>query len=387
MTLETVAYIKEHGLNKLLEDFKLKTSETDNKVLIKYDQIESNYAYEIVRECRGLILEKDTWKIMSFPFKKFFNIQEGHAPKIDWSTAHVLEKVDGTFIHLYWDWNKEEWCVGTTGTPEGDGPVNMRTNFTFKQLFWETVGNKYPEFITNKLGKHLVYMFELTSPYNTVVKQHTEPALTLLGVRNRDTLEEFPFRWVIKESIIIGIPVVKLFPLLQPRGVAELTKTFDGMPYSEEGYVVLDVYMNRVKVKNPAYVAVHHLKDRMNSYNIMEIIKTNEVDEFNATFPERTEEVMFLKRCYDDLTQRLIKMWDIIKTEVPSDYEDKGQVKTYAALVSDVRDFNPWSKGFYHVFYGLGNGRVESIQQYLKDYDNRKLYLEFTEKEIWNINR
>lgn len=67
--LEIVKYIKEHGLNKTLSDFKLKMKEYDKKVLIKYDQIASPMGEKIVQEARGLILEKDTWKVMSLPFK------------------------------------------------------------------------------------------------------------------------------------------------------------------------------------------------------------------------------------------------------------------------------------------------------------------------------
>jgi hypothetical protein len=37
-----------------------------------------------------LILELDTWKVMSLAFKKFFK-EEGNAHKIDWNTAKVLE--------------------------------------------------------------------------------------------------------------------------------------------------------------------------------------------------------------------------------------------------------------------------------------------------------
>jgi hypothetical protein len=49
--------------------------------------------YGITRNARmsWLILELDTWKVMSLAFKKFFNSEEGNAHKIDWNTAKVLE--------------------------------------------------------------------------------------------------------------------------------------------------------------------------------------------------------------------------------------------------------------------------------------------------------
>lgn len=68
--LKVIEYIKENGLEKTLADFKLKSRDYDNKVLIKYDQIESSMGEAIVQECRGLILEKGTWNIMSLSFFK-----------------------------------------------------------------------------------------------------------------------------------------------------------------------------------------------------------------------------------------------------------------------------------------------------------------------------
>jgi len=101
--LAIVKYIKLHGLAKAIEKFKLKINVHENKILLKYKQLESPMAFEETQDCRGLILERDTWKVMSLAFRKFFNHEEGHAAKIDWNTAKILEKVDGTLIQLYWD--------------------------------------------------------------------------------------------------------------------------------------------------------------------------------------------------------------------------------------------------------------------------------------------
>ena len=98
--LSIITYIKEHGLEKTLVDFKLKSRDYDKKVLIKYDQIASSMGLSEVQDARGLILEKDTWKIMCLSFRKFFNNSEGHAARIDWDSAHVLEKCDGTMIQI-----------------------------------------------------------------------------------------------------------------------------------------------------------------------------------------------------------------------------------------------------------------------------------------------
>ena len=127
MELAIVKYIKKYGLAKAIADFKLKTNVCEHKILLKYDQLESPMGCEEVQDCRGLILERDTWKVMSLAFRKFFNNEEGHAARINWETAKILEKVDGSMMQLYWDWHKGKWCVGTTGTPEADGEVNNKS--------------------------------------------------------------------------------------------------------------------------------------------------------------------------------------------------------------------------------------------------------------------
>src|SRR5207344_2144611 len=104
-----------------------------DKILLKYDQLVSPtlMALPEMQDCRGLILEKDTWNLISLAFRKFFNSEEGNAHKIDWLTACILEKLDGTLIQVYWDWHKDEWFAGTTGTAEGEGEVNNKNGTTF----------------------------------------------------------------------------------------------------------------------------------------------------------------------------------------------------------------------------------------------------------------
>src|SRR5438045_764436 len=86
-------------------------------VLLKYSQIDSPMGERIVQECRGCILdESKNWECVSRGFDKFFNYGEVHAAAIDWGTAVVQEKVDGSLIMLYW--YDEAWQVATSGTPD-----------------------------------------------------------------------------------------------------------------------------------------------------------------------------------------------------------------------------------------------------------------------------
>ncbi len=126
--LKIQEYLLKHGLEKTVKDFSLKTREYEHKILLKYDQLVSPTLMGLpeMQDCRGIILEKGTWNVMSLAFRKFFNSEEGNAAKIDWNTAHVLEKLDGTMIQVYYDWHDMTWYAGTTGTANGEGEVNNK---------------------------------------------------------------------------------------------------------------------------------------------------------------------------------------------------------------------------------------------------------------------
>jgi T4 RnlA family RNA ligase len=367
--LRIIDYIETNGLAKAIEEFKLKTKVYEKKILLKYDQIESDMSRAEVQECRGLILERDTWKVMSMPFSKFFNSGEINAAKIDWNSAIVLEKLDGTMIQVYYDWNKNKWFAATTGMAEGEGEVNNKFGTTFNDLFWETI-NKY-SFDVNKFHKGFTYVFELTTPYNIVVKPHGESSITLLAIKDNEILKEFRYDELLAVSQYFGLPVVNSYNLSH-NSLDEITKTFEGMPWSEEGYVVVDKEFNRIKIKNPAYVAVHHLKSKTAEHNILTIVKSNEIEEFASTFPERKEELYKLKNNYDTLITKLITAWMELFDNRPKD-DSASEKKKFAFSVFDVAKKYDLEQ-FTGLFFALQSGKVNHIPQYMQNYDDKKLY-------------
>jgi hypothetical protein len=369
--LSVIKHIKTYGIEETLIKFNLKSKIYDKKILLKYDQIESPMGLSEVQDCRGLILEKGTWNIMCFSFRKFFNADEGHASSIDWNTARVLEKCDGSMIQLYWDWNKNEWFASTTGMAEGEGEVNNKLGTRFNGLFWNTVHDKYG-FNDCLLDKNHVYVFELMTPYNIVVTPHGESKVALLTVRNIKTLKEVTWSELSMISKSIGVPIVNSIDM-NSYDVDSLKKTFDGMPFTEEGYVVVDDNFNRIKIKNPAYVAAHHLKSKTSEHAIIDIIKSNEVDEFSATFPDRKDEIIKLRDGYNLLLSRLDGAWyGQMESRRPKNITPKER-KRYAMEVFEVVELNGFEP-FKSMFFLLNDGKVGSPKEYLMKYDNKKLY-------------
>lgn len=372
MELSIVTYIKTHGLDKAVRDFKLKLRDYPHKVLLKYDQIESDMSLSEVQDCRGLILEKGTWKVMSLAFRKFFNSAESQASKIDWDSAYIFEKCDGSLIQLYWDWVTEKWCAGTTGMAEGEGEVNDKPNTSFSELFWDVV-SRYTDFNVDNLEKGYTYSFELMTPYNIVVKPHGVSSVALLGVRELVSLNEVSYA-NFKDNIDlkIGLPVVKAF-YMNIKNAGQLIKTFEGMPFSEEGYVVCDKNFNRIKLKNPAYVAAHHLKSKTGLHHIMTIIKTNEIEEYSATFPERKEEIDMLKENYDKLVLKLEDVWLELISHKPKNIT-KGEQKKFAMKVFEINSKHFSNTRHTGLFFGLKDDKIDTVKDYVFNMSDKDLY-------------
>jgi len=257
-----------------------------NLVLLKYNQIESDFSIPMVRECRGVILDEDNnWKVISRGFDKFFNASEQLAAEIDWFTARVQEKLDGSLCCLFH--YKNEWLVATSGMADASGQVNG-FNFTFAELFWKVFKEK--GYSTENCSPYWTYLFELMTPYNRVVVQHSNSSLKLITCKGKEGdewnfSEDFPFF-----SNLNGFEIVKSFPLTN---LQEIINSFENInPLEQEGYVVVDGNFNRIKVKHPGYIALHHAKDSFGPKEFVRIIRMGETEEFRIflkEFPEWEE--------------------------------------------------------------------------------------------------
>ena len=264
-----------------------------NLVQLKYNQLASPMNEELVQQCRGLILDQDdNWSVVAWPFNKFWNYGETLASEIDWSTATVQEKLDGSLMVLYF--YDGGWRVATSGMPDASGGVHG-TNTTFVQLFWDTwhkQGLKEPI-----AQRSYTFMFELTSPYNRVVVSHPQSTLTLTGIRNIWSGLELPihYRGALNPA--------KTFELASFTGIEETFEKMD--PLAQEGYVVVDGSFNRVKVKHPGYVALHHMKSCFSVKRVVAVIQKGESSEVLTHFPEWTKPFEQVRAAYDGLVTQL----------------------------------------------------------------------------------
>ena len=329
-------------LMNVVEQFYLQTNRHKrfpNLVQFKYSQLESDLKDKFVQQCRGLILdEADNWKVIARPLDKFFNYGEGSAATIDWNNAKVYEKLDGSLCIMYY---YDGWRVATSGSCDASGNVGLSSR-TFEELFWQVFMDKGFQTPT-ELCRNYTYMFELCTPLNRVVVDYGKSDLRLIGIRQRVTGQE------------VDISNSKQFDPVQKfdlRSMEDLMLTLDEMePLKQEGYVVVDSNYNRIKVKHPGYVALHHMKSHFSVRYMVDLVRRAELAEVIAYFPEWSDILFSVKDSFDKLVDEIDRTYDL--------YKDIVEQKAFAQAVIKCR--------YSGVLFCLRNGKATSTRAFLKD--------------------
>ena len=252
--------------------YHIRMKRSDGYIIFSYG-IEADFCIDVVRECRGIILdEKDGYKPVCVPFFKFGNYGEPYADDIDWNTARVQEKIDGSLMKVWH--HKGVWRVSTNNTINAESARTDNNEDTFLNVFqkaWARTGKHFSE-----LTPDYTYMFELVSPQTRVVVPYLETKLYHTGTRDNRSLQEL--------NADIGIEKPKEFNISTIETCIEAAKHLDKY---HEGFVVVDSRWRRVKVKSPLYVAIHHLLNNISSEKrIIDLIVSGEDMEVVSYFPE-----------------------------------------------------------------------------------------------------
>jgi thioredoxin-related protein len=104
----------------------------------------------------------------------------------------------------------------------------------------------------------------------------------------------------------------------------------------------------------------------------MEIIKANEIEEFGAVFPDRKKEIFSLKENYDKLIEKLEFVWVELKELRPKNITPE-EKKKYAKSVFDITAKHD-VKNFTGLYFGLNDGKIQTVLSYIQNMDNRELY-------------
>lgn len=294
-------------------------------VMFKYNQIDSDFSLDLVKECRGLILDMTDGVIpFSVPYFKFFNAGESHAAEIDWTSAVVSAKIDGSLIKVV-KYN-DELLISTNGVIDAykcNLPSQINCPFqNFGQLFEDAVRNQHLECGYNgvledamKWFKDLIepgntYMFELCSRWNRIVVPHDQSRLYFHGLRDNKTMLELPFEICSISEFFMCPEFYRLMSL------DACIKASQQLPWDDEGYVVRDKNFNRVKIKSPEYVKIHKMANNGNlsMRRAVDVFMENEIDELLAYFPEYNQVFVDIKNKYIARENELNELYGKLKS-------------------------------------------------------------------------
>lgn len=294
-------------------------------IILNYSQLDSPKTHPIVRECRSLILELTSWKIVSRSFFRFFNLGEALeiTQKFNWANYRTYEKVDGSLCHLFY--YERAWHMATRST---FGQLKMNEEeFTWGELFWKAMGDAKNN--VDRLDKEFSYILELCSPYNQVVTYHPEPKVFLLDVvykshyhffYNRDI--DIHIQCVNTIANKLGVSRPKIYNL-NDKKPEELNGIVDAFANQDEGIVCQDDKGERIKVKNKGWFALAQLSNNNSFYykDLYDLVIKGDSAEVCLYYPLAKKKCELLEETIHHTIEKLEIVWALIKhIEVQKDF-------------------------------------------------------------------
>lgn len=259
--------------------------------ILKYNLLMSDMNLELVKECRGTIIrkEKNGYKVVCYPFRKFGNYSESYADTnlMDFSHATIQEKVDGSLFKFFFD--KGTWKLATNGTIDSFKAECGDT--TFGDVFYSIIRehSSIEDFLSH-MKTSRTYFFEMVHPqYNHIVVHYSEPAIYSLGCRDMETFEEVMF-----DDEFDNVSWVKHPKYYECHSLAECIEAAHHMGPDEEGYVAtcygqkINGSFLRVKIKGDMYLQLHKMRGNgpLTITRVIEMWQSDSLDDFIAYYPE-----------------------------------------------------------------------------------------------------
>jgi len=226
--------------------------------MITYVRGKSNLDNEIVKLCRGIVLEKGTNQIVCYSF----NMSADKLEVLDNTSTSQEVSYDGTQIKLF-HYNNE-WIHSTTRCIDARNS-NWDNDKTFYDLFMDCEKINY-----ERLNKNHCYSFVMCHPLNKIVVKYDTPFIVHVLTRDMITFEE------VNEDIGVMKPAL-------------IGKTEEnGLPLVE-GLMLRDKNNNRFKIETELYKKVKDIRGNNNNkfYRYLQLKCGNQINEYLQYFPEQ----------------------------------------------------------------------------------------------------
>ena len=265
--------------------------EKDNLILLKYNECIWNTGWhKYAMECRGKIIDRNTLNVVSYPFDKFFNLDE-HAST---SVNYVVNKIaSAQRVSLT---NKLDGSTIIVSNNNGVPLVTTNGSFDNDQTKWamKIFNDKYVDFINN-IPSGYTFVFELIHPENRIILDYgdlcdvfliavRENALLDKGLVSYDTLVK------IAEKFNLNIVEQETFTNLDDlcKKAREMTNA------NKEGWVIRTEngpfvdYMFKLKLEE--YFVLHRAKAHVSIKNVYNLYSQGMLNEFINTVDDATKQ-------------------------------------------------------------------------------------------------
>jgi hypothetical protein len=302
-------YLKENTIESL-EKFGIFAKYHANKpyVILDYDMVESSKHKEDqkVCECRGLVLNTLDYSIVQKSFNRFFNLNEASCTdKFDWTHFTTSTKEDGSLIKVRW---VDKNFLVTTRNSFADSIVG-ESGLSWYQVVHRCCTDDQIECIQAYNG--FSFVFELCSPHNTVVVNHPEPKLVLLGIFDCITGDEVCGWWTDDIAKDFGFNRPQTFEFKSLEEVIAYLDKLEEDKEDTEGVVLFDGF-TRLKAKSKWYLKLHRLSGNGNIAlikNILPLCLQGEKDEVLSYFPYLADRFAEVENILADLFTDLHCVW------------------------------------------------------------------------------
>lgn len=300
--------------NKIPELFITDTSTCKYFSVSEYST-KSNEKYKIVRYNKDILINEliptygllrsvifnSSNQIVSFAPPKS-SLADEFITKYATKTDNIIaqEFVEGTMINVFYDSSVPSWKIATRNTVDADVYFYKKENGngkTFNAMFFEACEQN--NFNLEMLNKQFCYSFVLQHPENRIVVPFQSPQLYLVEaykIINDKYVSVIPQN--INEIRTSGelINTSIRFPeVYEFTTYTELIEKFASAntPYNIMGIVVKNVLTNeRIKIRNPIYEEVRHLKGNQTKtqYQYLHLRKEGKLPEYLKFYPESKKE-------------------------------------------------------------------------------------------------
>jgi len=274
--------------------------ETGNLAILNYG-IDCDFSDPIVQEARGIIMNTTTLDIVCWPFRKFANYGEGYADPIDWATARVQEKIDGSIVKLWFDRAESQWRWSTNSVINAAEARVMDGSCSFLDLICRA--DNYKDIPYEQLDQDCTYIFELVAPEQRIIVRYDYPLLYHIGTRSNSTGSEYDTKIGIKNP-----QEYSLHSLADCITAAEQMNSVEG-EIRQEGFVVVDGNWHRIKVKSPEYVYAHRIATNRvyTKKRLIPMVRRNDssLEELINTAPDAEVYVRYYQWQYAELKQNI----------------------------------------------------------------------------------